>query len=412
MRTTITIIFAFFLTSVFGQTDDYNVLLDSAKTLFKTKDTLRSTESEHIEYSQIISMLEKVIELNPNSAEARYFLGCTYGRINSFDGESIIDMDLELVYLTSEQFEKTIELTPNYVDEIWRIDPYSKLSSEWGSLAMRYLYENKVDSAVWAFKEGKKRGGFSDFTLQINRNILDVCSKNAILAVSGDNFIIPMWYLQAVENYRTDVAVISTSLLNSTWYPRYLYNNKIVAFDLPNEVIDTLQYTEWSDKIIKTKKFSWTLKPSYYNAYLLRGDRLFLSILKKNKFKRELYFTTGFVESEMLNLKSHLSPLIIVNKLDISGKKMLLEDYKKNVSNSLKLSEYLNFNSTDERKMFDYYVCYGILDKVRDYLNNNEKTKAKELMNLLDKFAEDKNFLFYVEDIEKYIDFIRQSLTN
>ena len=410
MKIVKTILFTFLLTTVYGQTDDYKVLLDSAKILFRGENDLNQEEHDKFDYYQVVSLLEKVIELNPENSEARYFLGYTYSRINSRSGRSITNMNLKLLIKSSEQFEKVNELTPKYKEEIIVLDPYSKLSSEWGSMAMSYWFHNKEDSAIWAFREGKRRGGFGDFYLSITKTMLDLCSNNSILISSGDNFTIPIWYLQKVEGYRKDVSVIDVSLLNSTWYPNFLAKSEQIKFDLPQTVIDTVKYCLWNDTTISIGTFSWTVKPSYLEKYILRGDRVLLSMLKSNNFQRDIYFTTAFYEESKLSLKKYLQPQILVDKLN-TGKisKVKYKKYKTEISQILLLIEKINKNSQQELNFIDN-IRLDILSKMTELIENKKYKQANELLILMDKYANDKIYPYQSENYKEYADYLRRKL--
>lgn len=54
------------------------------------------------------------------------------------------------------------------------------------------------------------------------RLLLDAVPTNGVLFTAGDNDSFPLWYLQQVEDYRSDVSVVTVPLLGATWYREQL----------------------------------------------------------------------------------------------------------------------------------------------------------------------------------------------
>jgi len=65
---------------------------------------------------------------------------------------------------------------------------------------------------------------------------LDSCQENAIMFTIGDNDTFPLWYMQEVENYRTDIKLVNTSLFATDWYIDQQKRKTYDADPIPSEL--------------------------------------------------------------------------------------------------------------------------------------------------------------------------------
>lgn len=408
------IIVTFILFSQFGfsQTNEFQNLLDSGKAEFK-RQALEQTPN----YSRAFDLLTNAVKLQPDNPEARYFLGYTIDRLNADDGSKMFMSKKELTLKASEQFEKVNNIQEEYQGEILVLDPYSKLTSIWGSLAQAYLIRNSFDSAKWAFQEGKRRGGFIEPLLEFNRQMLNSCQKNAILITYGDNITIPAWYLQTIESFRTDITIVDANLINAEWYPKYLKNTKDLKMSLSDVQIDTINYIPWTaiDITIKNpidtiQTFSWTLKPTYYDQYILKGDRILLDILKQNIFKRDFYFSGGSDSTYNLYLTDYIIDDGIVSRVIL--KKNDLTTPTVIISKNL---ESYNIQKLDGKEIRKSKDAIFILNGFRwTFFGNSyflyskgQTSEAKKLLHEMELRFDVKKLPYSSKDLENNIEQLR-----
>ena len=422
MKQLITTILFLSLTHIsFSQELTFQAALDSGKAEFK-----RQTAADTADFSKACQLLQQAVDRKPGNAEARYFLGYAIDRMNAEDGSKMNLSKKELTLRASEQFEMVNKLDPHYKGELWILDPYSKLSTIWGSLAMSYLTKNKIDSSKWAFRNGKERGGFIEPVLEFNRQLLRSCATNAILISTGDNLTITMWYLQEMEHLRTDITVIDAHMIAVPWYVKHLKYRKDLAISFSDAEIDTINYLPWKSTNISIDNpqgnsqgihinFNWVLKPTYYDQYILRGDRLLLDIVKQNLYKRPFYFTQGSDSTYNLFLDDRFTADGIVDRLIVQTD----DDTTSTTIISANLSSYSidKLNANDIKKSKDaifvlngfrwaYYTNINFLYKI------NQFTRARVLLNEMDRKFPIEKLPYSSDYLQQAIEHVRQLLSS
>ena len=75
------------------------------------------------------------------------------------------------------------------------------------------------------------------YTTHLNAQAyLESCDKNAIMFTIGDNDTFPLWYMQEVENIRTDIKLVNTSLFATDWYIDQMKRATYDAAPIPSQL--------------------------------------------------------------------------------------------------------------------------------------------------------------------------------
>jgi hypothetical protein len=391
MKPTIFLVFctAFFYNQLLAQ--PIGTLIEAAKNEF-SKDFYQQ------DFSKLAEQLDAANRSTPNNPEINYFLGYALDRINSGDIRTLFLKTRTGCELASLCLEKVNRLTPLYTGTKLSLDPYSKLTTIWGSLALAYAYREAPDSARWAFQQGKARGGFLDPQLELAANMLNSCKKNALLFSSGEAFTYPLLYLQTVEQVRKDVQIIDIGMLNTLWYPELLdatATNPIVADSLNISMLTDL--VEWqpgtmtadvkSAECGEINTFLWKMDPKLDSAMMVRSEYALLQIIILNQFINDIYFTAGFPSDDLLQLDDRLENGVLLSRLN-PCKSVSIRSATDYVTpyrfEKIKTGATAIRNSPDLAFLLQFYVL-GYANAAQECISKGDLPRSKALLNDLEQ---------------------------
>ncbi len=376
---------------------------DAARNLEKAKAEMKRNRMDlSPDYTQAVDLLQKVVTVDSTRAEAWYYYGYALDRLNSFDGETMLDVDLHQTMKASEAFQKAIALSDSdtYKGEILLLDPHTKILTAWGSQAYRYFYEDKRDSAEWCLRQAFQRGGVNRTVLDYFRQVVDECSAGAYLFTNGDMYLYYLLYLQVIERYRVDVRFIDLNLLNTRWYPAWLQTKGVLNVSYSADDLAKVEVEKWTTRSVtinnKNDKYgdsliTWQLKPTYANKFILRSDKIVLNLLQQNSFEKEVFFAGDVPPNMSLFLDTYLQSRGLTSKMVTHPKgdntfelELRLQKLQHISSES---RSYLN-NRDNIQLLNNYRFAYGTAAVIAS--QNNHPEKALEFLESADrKYPED-----------------------
>ena len=190
-------------------------------------------------------------------------------------------------------------------------------------LALGLSFVLSLTSPILLAKENWDDHDRSDRYLTVDsaKNLLNSCAPNSILFTGGDNDTFPLWYVQEVENFRTDVRVIVLSYFNTDWYIEQMMSKKNL-----------------SEKI----KFSISL-----DNYIQGGLNDYLPYVNNPKIQNVAINLKGYINLVQRNSKAIQVPTSVSNYNSIPSKSFWLS-----VSNNLPLEIPEKFKQFKQDTLF------------------------------------------------------------
>jgi len=172
---------------------------------------------------------------------------------------------------------------------------------------------------------------------------LESCAENAILFTIGDNDTFALWYAQDIEEFRTDVRTVNTSLFATDWYidqmKRAAYKSAPIPSQLEHEFYrwgnnDAIYYKELTKDTLDIKSWmNWIENPDKRTQAELQSGTFINTFPTKNiriPVDKEAVLRNGIVAPEDADLI--VDEIVLHVKEDLLMDERLPSAYRVNLS--------------------------------------------------------------------------------
>jgi serine/threonine protein kinase/FKBP-type peptidyl-prolyl cis-trans isomerase len=358
-------------------------------------------------YDSAVYYLNNAVKLDPENLDIQFYFGHALFRVDLVDTSDYRVLQYKTLSRASDAFENIISLNPEYKGDETLNDQYSALTAIWGGLAWKYLINNQNDSAGIAFREGKKRGGFNDVSLEVARNILNSCDRDALLFMVYDITYYPLLYAQYIENLRTDVKPISVPDADHTYYFSYLRNILQVPVSFGETWVGLMTDKTWETQLVSVENvntgqpFSWWVLGNN-TGKMSKQDQVVLDIITTNKFSKPIHYCAIYDFSKgLLNLGPYINAEGLVYKLKPGESAEWYTTQQLKLKNlSFEVVKNSRLPSTNQRWVLD--VIRNLFIQLSNTLNHNgDRVKAQQVKRMMEENIPLANYPFQIMDIEK-----------